>query len=443
MNFNELNLTAPILKAIDELGFTQPTPIQEKVFSVAMSGRDLIGIAQTGTGKTLAYLLPTIRLWKYSKDTAPQILIIVPTRELVTQIVDEIEKLSKYTNLAVVGIYGGVNIKPQMEAVYAKHDILVATPGRLIDLKLKGVLRLSSIKKLIIDEIDEMLNLGLQSQLEKILEIIPVKRQNMMFSATITKNIEKLLLNYFNEPIRIEDAPVGTPLEKINQIAYYLPNFFTKINLLRSFLVNSEVFKKVLVFSSTKKLADKIYELIEPEFIDEIGLMHSNKAQNTRLSTIKQFHEGDYRIVISTDIMARGIDISDITHVINFDIPDVAENYIHRIGRTGRAEKNGTAISFILKGDKEILAEIEKLMQYQIPIEQLPSDLEISHEKTEEEKIVYQSKYSKINSSKGLKKGKAFHEKSDKNQKVNVKVRWADKMKEKYGKPKTRGQKKK
>lgn len=443
MNFNELNLTTPILNAIDELGFTQPTPIQEKVFSVAMSGRDLIGIAQTGTGKTLAYLLPTIRLWKYTKDTAPQILIIVPTRELVTQIVEEIEKLSKYTNIVVLGIYGGVNIKPQMKAVYEKHDIIVATPGRLIDLKLKGVLRLSSIKKLIIDEIDEMLNLGLQSQLVKILEIIPPKRQNMMFSATITKSIEKLLQSYFNDPIRIEDSPVGTPLENINQKLYYLPNFHTKINMLKLLLSNTEDFKKILIFTSTKKLADKIFQFIEPDFINQVGLMHSNRAQNTRLSTIKQFHEGDYRIVISTDLMARGIDILDITHVINFDIPDVAENYIHRIGRTGRAEKNGIAISFILKADKEIMVEIEKLMQYVIPIEQLPKELEISHEKTEEEKIVYQSKYSKINSTRGLGKGKAFHEKSEKNKKVNNKVRWADEMKLKYGKPKTRGQKKK
>jgi len=441
MTFGELNLNKPLLNAINDMGFTNPTIIQEKVFSVMMSGKDVVGIAQTGTGKTLAYLLPCLRQWKFSGNGLPQILIIVPTRELVIQVVEEVRKLSAYMNLVVAGVYGGVNINTQIEVVYKGLDVLVATPGRLYDLALKGVLRLKSIKKLVIDEVDEMLNLGFRHQLTNILDLLPVKKQNLMFSATMTEDIEILIKKFFINPQKIEAAPSGTPLDEIIQKAYLVPNFYTKVNLLELLLSKESDMNKVLVFVSTKKLADKLFEQIKEKFPEQIGVIHSNKAQNNRFKTVKQFHEGDFRVIISTDIMARGLDVSEITHVINFDIPEIPENYIHRIGRTGRAEKGGTAISFILKSEANFQTEIEALMNFKIPIELLPEELEISDILTEEEIPVIKMKNVKVKTINKDITGPSFHEKKEKNKKVNKKVRFKDKMMMKYGKPKTRGQK--
>ncbi len=438
MTFDELNLNKPLLNALDDLGFKNPTLIQEKVFSVMMSGKDVVGIAQTGTGKTLAYLLPCLRQWKFSGSGFPQILIIVPTRELVVQVVEEVKKLTAYMNVVVTGVYGGVNINTQMKVVYDGLDVLVATPGRLYDIALTGVLRLKAVKKLVIDEVDEMLNLGFRHQLTSILDLLPAKRQNLMFSATMTPDIDVLIKNFFNNPVKIEAAPTGTPLESISQTGYLLPNFNTKVNLLKLLLANNTAMSKVLVFVSTKKLADRVYEQLDIKFPGQLGVIHSNKAQNYRFNTVKQFDKGEYRLLIATDIMARGLDITDITHVINFDIPEIPEDYIHRIGRTARAEKQGTAISFILDSEIELQAEIEALMKCKIPISTLPEELEISKVLLEDEIPKVQMK---IIQPKLKEAGPSFHEKKEKNKKVNVKIRYKDKMMAKYGKPKTRGQK--
>ncbi|MEO6583082.1 MAG: DEAD/DEAH box helicase, partial [Ferruginibacter sp.] len=232
ITFSDFNLTTPLQNALSDLGYQNPTPIQQKVFAKMMSGVDVCGIAQTGTGKTLAYLLPTLRQWKYSKQKNPQVLIIVPTRELVVQVVDIVEKLSIYLNLDVVGVYGGTNINTQREAVQKGVDVLVATPGRLYDLAMNGAFRTKDIKKLIIDEVDEMLNLGFRTQLKNILDLLPTRRQNLLFSATLTSEVESLMQTYFNAPEKIEAAPTGTPLQNIQQSAYILPNYNTKINLL-------------------------------------------------------------------------------------------------------------------------------------------------------------------------------------------------------------------
>jgi len=317
-------------------------------------------------------------------------------------------------------------------------DVLVATPGRLLDITLTGNLRLKSIKKLIIDEVDEMLNLGFRHQLTSILDLLPAKRQNLMFSATMTEDIEVLIKTFFNNPQKVEAAPTGTPLDKINQIGYLVPNFFTKINLLKHLLTENSDTTKVLIFVSTKKLADLLFEQIEEDFRGQLGVIHSNKAQNTRFNIVKQFDEGNCRVLIATDIMARGLDILDVTHVINFDIPEIPEDYMHRIGRTGRAEKKGIAITFILENELEHQVEIESLMNYKIPLAPLPDKLEISEVLLEEEKPKVQMK---IIETKIQKAGPSFHEKIAKNKKVNIKVRYKDKMMIKYGKPKTRGQK--
>ena len=236
MIFSDLNLSAPLLNALAENGYINPTTIQHRVFPIVMSGRDVCGIAQTGTGKTFAYLLPLLRLWKFSKDKNPQILIIVPTRELVAQVVESVKELSTYMSVVALGVYGGVNINTQWTELQKGVDVLVATPGRLYDLAVNGAFKTKSIKKLVIDEMDEMLNLGFRIQIKNILDLIPAKRQNLLFSATITDEVEKLMDTYFNNPERVEAAPTGTPLENIEQVYYATPNFYTKINLLHLLL---------------------------------------------------------------------------------------------------------------------------------------------------------------------------------------------------------------
>lgn len=442
MTFDDLNLNTPLLSALDNLGYTNPTTIQRKVFSVVMSGRDVCGIAQTGTGKTFAYLLPCLRQWKFSKDKNPQILIIVPTRELVAQVVESVKTLSSYTSLVAVGVYGGVNINTQKLEVEKGVDVLVATPGRLYDLAVNGAFKTKYIRQLVIDEVDEMLNLGFRTQLKNILDLLPAKRQNLMFSATITEEVEALTATYFNNPVRVEAAPTGTPLENIIQTAYEVPNFYTKVNLLELLLATNKDMAKVLVFVATKKLADELYEQLEEKFPGTAGVIHSNKEQNHRFNTVKQFQEGNYRFIIATDIVARGIDIAEVTHVINFDMPEVPENYIHRIGRTGRADKMGIAITFITEQEKESQAAVESLMKYTIPITPLPADLVISAVLTEDEMPKVFMKIIQLKVPKKEEAGPSFHEKSAKNKKVNFIVKKKDRMMKKYGKPITRGQKK-
>ncbi|MBX2872565.1 MAG: DEAD/DEAH box helicase [Saprospiraceae bacterium] len=441
--FDELNLNNPLRNALQDLGLSTPTPIQEKAFSVIMSGRDIVGIAQTGTGKTFAYLLPLLRLWKYSKDRFPKILVVVPTRELVVQVAEAVEQLTTYMNVEVVGVYGGTNINTQIKLVEQGLDVLVATPGRLLDLIYKGALKPKKIKKLVIDEVDEMLNLGFRHQLLNLFDLLPDKRQNLLFSATLTEEVEDLLDTFFNFPKRIEAAPVGTPLDNISQTAYHVPNFNTKVNLLQRLLEENEDMNKVLVFSATKKLSDVLFERLAEKYPERVGVIHSNKAQNNRFNSVKSFKDGTYRSLIATDLIARGLDIAEVSHVINFDIPEEPESYIHRIGRTGRADAEGVAISFITEKDGGSIEAIQALMNYEIPVQELPEDLEISDELIEAEKPQIFMKNLAINLPDIEKSGGAFHEKTEKNKKVNKKVRYADKMKLKYKKPKTRGQKQK
>jgi ATP-dependent RNA helicase RhlE len=443
MTFTDLNLNKPLLNALDDLGLTTPTVIQEKVFPIMMSGRDVCGIAQTGTGKTFAYLLPVLRLWKFTKSRYPEVLILVPTRELVMQVVEAAKQLTAYQSLEVVGVYGGVNINPQRLAVQNKIDIVVATPGRLYDLAMSGSLRLKEIKRLVIDEVDEMLNLGFRTQLKNILDLLPEKRQNLLFSATMTEEVESLIEIYFNNPVRVEAAPTGTPLENIEQTGYALPNFNTKVNLLEWLLKNDAAMTKVLVFVATKQLADQLYERMATVFPNEAGVIHSNKEQNHRFNTVNEFQKGNYRFIIATDIIARGLDIAQVTHVINFDIPEVPENYIHRIGRTGRMDKKGIAISFITETEKPSLQKAEELMKYEIPLLDLPNEVEVSEVLTDEEKpSVYMKVFETKLPAKVADSG-AFHEKSAKNSKVNHIVPHKDRMMKKYGKPIKRSGKRK
>lgn len=417
-NFEQFNLPKSVQKSIDELGFVTPTPIQEKTFSVIMSGRDMMGIAQTGTGKTFAYLLPLLKLYKFSPTHTPKIVILVPTRELVVQVVEEVEKLTKYMSVRTLGVFGGVNINTQKKAVFEGIDILVGTPGRTMDLALDNYIRFDETQKLVIDEFDEMLNLGFRTQLTSLLAMMPKKRQNILFSATMTDEVDAVLNDYFDYPEEVTLSASGTPLENIKQITYQVPNFNTKINLLKHLLQTNEDMSRVLVFVNNKKISDMVHERIEEDFGGHFGVIHSNKSQNYRLSTMASFQEGNLRGLITTDIMARGLDISNITHVINFEMPELPELYMHRIGRTGRADAKGTAISLITPREEESKVAIEILMDMELTTETFPESVEISLKLIEPEKDRQPIKFL-------MKKAKldgdgAFQEKSKKNKKVNL-----------------------
>ncbi|MBC7522925.1 MAG: DEAD/DEAH box helicase [Flavobacterium sp.] len=418
VTFEQFGLPKSLQKAIDAIGLTTPTPIQEKSFSPIMSGRDVMGIAQTGTGKTLAYLLPLLKQWKFVPTDTPRIVILVPTRELVVQIVDVIENLTQFMSVRTLGIYGGVNINTQKKAVYTGIDVLVGTPGRTMDLALDNVIRFDSLQKLVIDEFDEILNLGFRFQVTSLLTMMKNKRQNILFSATMTDDVDALLDEYFELPEEITLAPSGTPLEKIRQLGYNVPNFLTKINLLNHILASDETTERVLIFANNKKTVDLISNSIEETYPDQFGVIHSNKSQNYRLNTMVSFQAGDLRGIITTDVMARGLDISDVTHVINFEFTEIPEQYIHRIGRTGRADKSGTAISFISPSEVDLQVQAEILMEKEIEFLEFPQDviqeirlLEFEKDKKKVKQLM-----------KRVKKdgGDAFQEKLKKNQKVNL-----------------------
>jgi ATP-dependent RNA helicase RhlE len=415
--FLDFDLPKSLQKAIDELGFTNPTPIQIKSMPVILSGRDMMGIAQTGTGKTFAYLLPILKHWKFQNTHTPRVLILVPTRELVVQVAEEVVKLTQYMSVRTLGVYGGVNINTQKTAVYQGVDILVGTPGRVMDLALDNVIRFDEIQKLVIDEFDEMLNLGFRFQVTSILTMLKSKRQNILFSATMTDEVDDMLDEYFDFPVEVSLAPSGTPLEKITQIGYKVPNFLTKLNLLKELLQSDESMSRLLIFINNKKTADLVSIALEEEFPDQFGLIHSNKSQNYRLNTMASFQAGEIRGIVTTDVMARGLDISDITHVVNMEFPEVPEQYIHRIGRTGRADKTGVAVSFVSPREEEIQIEAEILMEKEIEFLPLPN-IEIEEKVLEFEK---EKRKMKVLLKRPKKEGgEAFHDKKDKNKKVNL-----------------------
>ena len=386
LSFEDLNLNSALLKALKLQGLEHPTEIQKQVFSVIMSGKDVLGIAQTGTGKTLAYLLPCLRLWKFSKDIHAQVIIIVPTRELVAQVVEEVEKLTQFVNFSVVGVYGGVNIRTQTSRVMQGADFVVATPGRLFDLMANGSLSTRAVKRIVIDEVDEIMGLGFLPQLKNILDLLPEKRQNLMFSATINDGIEELIEEFFNEPVKIEVSTPGTPLKQIDQFAFPVPNYHTKLNLLELFLRDNKSFTKSLIFVRSRRRADILLEALKSRGVKHIGVIHANKAQNTRLATTESFEKGDIKHLIATDLFSRGIDITGISHVINFDMPEDSEFYLHRMGRTGRAEEFGTTISFFDSKEEILLRDAERYMNILVQELALPDDLVISDELLEEEK---------------------------------------------------------
>ncbi|MDA7578821.1 DEAD/DEAH box helicase [Flavobacteriales bacterium] len=439
-NFKEINLSTQLQNAIHDLGLEKQTPIQSQTYSKILSGKDLVGIAQTGTGKTLAYCLPLLQELSYSNQNNPRVLILVPTRELVSQVVETLNELTKYITCRIIGVYGGTNINTQKIWLQDGADIVVATPGRLYDLALCRSLQLKGIKKVVIDEVDIMLDLGFYFQLTNIFELLPSKKQNIMFSATMTEDVSNLIDSFFSKPEKVQIALSGTPLNNIVQSKFAVPNYFTKVNLLSHLLSDKDEMKKVLVFVSSKKIADRLYDAISEFYLSETAVIHSNKSQNYRFRSINQYDEGKVRILIATDIIARGLDLDKISHVINFDTPIYAENYMHRIGRTGRAEENGKSILFYTERDERYKDSIENLMGMEIISVKIPEEVEITTQLTIDEKRERGKRIDR-NSKEVVRGNSGFHEKIEKNLKVNDRDRWRKERRKKYKKPKSRGDK--
>jgi ATP-dependent RNA helicase RhlE len=410
--FEELKLTRQFLNAIEDLGYLRPTPIQQKAIPIIRSGQHLIGIAQTGTGKTAAYLLPVMQLLKYAQGELPRCVILVPTKELVLQVLEQVTALGKYTDLRYVALYGGVGRKKQAETANAGVDIVVSTPMRLLEIYQEEGLDLKKIQIFILDEADRMLDMGFMPQINAILDVLPRKKQNMMFSATFSPVIEELSWNFMDFPVKIEITPEATPVETVEQRSYLVPNFQTKLNLLEMLLLDAEM-NRVMIFVKSKENANKIFEYLQRQKIKgEMRLIHSNKGQNTRINAFNDFKEGIVRLLICTDVMARGIDVTEVSHVVNFDVPTHYEDYVHRIGRTGRAWHNGIAMTFVIKSDLFHIQKIEEKIRMPIPVLPLPEGLEIAETPFDENQDMERDIDAQRKKEDPNFKG-AFHEKKD------------------------------
>ena len=377
MTFKELKLTRQYLNAIDDLGFDEPTPIQQKSLPPIMAGQDIIAIAQTGTGKTAAYLLPVLRKLNYAQGDSIRALILVPTKELVMQVEEMCFALAKYTDLRITAIYGGVGWKAQANKIESGLDVLIATPGRFKELYHKNVIVTKTIKTLVLDEADKMMDMGFINQLRDILEVIPVKRQNLLFSATFNQNIEELSHEFLEFPLKIKVAKTSVTADDIEQYIYDLPNERTKTEFLMKLLADEVEFKRVLVFVRSKNTVENIAKYLSRKIGIDVRTIHSNKGQNSRLNSMQAFKDGEVRILIATEVAARGIDVTKVSHVINFDVPRNYEDYIHRIGRTGRAKMSGIAISFMNKAEIYHIKQIESLIKTPIKRRKLPFEIEI------------------------------------------------------------------
>lgn len=375
--FEELKLSKSLLLALEEIGFTAPTPVQEMAIPAIHSGTNLLGIAQTGTGKTAAYLLPILSKMVKSEGTEPRAIVLVPTRELSIQVGEDTQELTTYTDLRHAAVYGGIGWTRHAALVSPGVDILIATPGRLWDLYQANTVSFRKVRYLVIDEADRMLDMGFMPQLRQLFEVIPHKRQNLLFSATFSGRVEQMAHEFLDHYEKIEIAPSATPAELVNQSVYLVPNYLTKLNLVRYFLEDEENFNRVIIFVKTKEAAEDVFRVIRRKTEGEKRIMHSNKGQTTRTNAIRDFKEGNIRILISTDMSARGLDVSLVSHVINFDIPPRYEDYVHRIGRTARAGNQGIAITLVAPDEEWHLKRIEKLIRMQIPVMAIPSEVVI------------------------------------------------------------------
>ena len=371
MLFTDLGLSEPILRAIAEEGYTDPTPIQEKSIPAVLKGGDLLAAAQTGTGKTAGFTLPILqRLTSNPKAGTGKrqlrVLILTPTRELAAQVQESVLTYGKYTGLKSAVIFGGVGANPQIKAIQAGLDILVATPGRLLDLMSQKCVSLEHIEILVLDEADRMLDMGFLRDIKKILAVLPKQRQNLLFSATFSTEIKALADGLLNSPALIEVARSNSANEAIAQLIH--PVDRTQKHPLLAHLITSNAWKQVLVFTRTKHGANKLVTQLEKDGITSMAI-HGNKSQSARTKALAEFKDGKITVLVATDIAARGIDIDQLPHVVNYDLPNVSEDYVHRIGRTGRAGSNGVAVSLVCIDEHQMLRDIEKLINQKLPQE--------------------------------------------------------------------------
>ena len=358
MSFEDLKLKRQFLRAVEDLGYTVPTPIQVQAIPRILAGQDMIGVAQTGTGKTAAYVLPLLQKTKGRQDGAPRIAILVPTKELAFQVHAAVMAFAAHTDLRALTLVGGVGPKTQIASLAEGTDIVVATPGRFMELYLKGALVLNKLHSLVLDEADRMMDMGFMPQLRDMLEVLPRKRQNLLFSATFPQRVESLADEFLLWPSRIEVAPEGTPVASVDQFMVKVPNIQTKLNLLSFWLCGKHVDSRALVFVRTKDDARKIRQALEKVLPGQVAEIHSNKAQHTRLAAMSQFRQGDVRVLVSTDVSSRGIDVPETEVVVNFTVPRMSDDYVHRIGRTGRADRSGVAYTMVDPTDEVALGRI-------------------------------------------------------------------------------------
>ena len=369
MKFNELNLLEPILNALTKQGYTEPTPIQQQAIPYVLEGRDVMGCAQTGTGKTAAFAIPIIQRIHASKQTDNsnkiRALIVTPTRELAIQIEESFKNYGSELKLRYTVIFGGVNQSQQVNRLKNGVDVLIATPGRLLDLQQQGFIKLGNLEIFVLDEADRMLDMGFIHDVKKIIKMIPAKRQTLFFSATMPKEITSLANSILTDPVKVEVNPVSSTAEMIDQALYYVDTPAKKDLLVH--VLKETTAPSVLVFSRTKHGADKIVKLLLKNKVSAEAI-HGNKSQNARQRALSNFKDKTSRVLVATDIAARGIDIDELSFVINYDIPNIPETYVHRIGRTGRAGASGIAVSFCDREERKYIRDIQKLISLEIPV---------------------------------------------------------------------------
>lgn len=382
--WHNFKLNKQLLNAIDDAGFSQPTEIQKRCIPIILGGQNVIGIAQTGTGKTASYLIPIIMKVKFARESGPSALILVPTKELAVQVSDHAKKLCAHTDLRVISIYGGIGTKGQIDLLSQGVDIMVATPGRFMELYLKKEIYLKEVKTLVIDEADRMMDMGFLHQIRKVFDILPRKRQNLLFSATFPQKVEKLAEDFLEFPQKIEVTPQATTAKLVKQVYFEVPNMKSKINFLAHLLSTDKEMNRVLIFTKTKDTANNVYKFIERKGMGPVRVIHSNKSQNTRLNALKDFSTGEVRVLVATDVSARGIDVSKVSHVINFEVPSQYDDYVHRIGRTGRAFEAGKAITMVTAAEQYHLDKIQELIREKIPMKKVPASVTIEETPFEE-----------------------------------------------------------
>ena len=361
MRFDDLKLTRQFLNAIEDAGYENATPIQQKAIPPLRAGQDVIGIAQTGTGKTAAFLLPLLQTLKYAQGEAPRGLVLAPTKELVVQIHQEALKFASYTDLRIVAFYGGVGPKKQIEEIADGVDLIVSTPGRFLEIYSRGHVETKKLKHIVLDEADRMMDMGFMPQIRQIQEVIPTKRQNILFSATFPPRVERLAEEFLLWPTRIEVTPESTPVSTVTQYKLSLPNLRTKIAFIEWYVQEQLGDDRLLIFTRRKEEAENLFKFLDRSFDKGVRAVHSNKGQNARINAMQDFRTGAVQILIATDVASRGIDVPETQWVINASVPRDPHDYIHRIGRTGRAFREGSALTLVDPAEKFALERIESL----------------------------------------------------------------------------------